>query len=239
MSGIFITGTGTEIGKSSLCLALILWARARNLSIAYFKPIQCGRRKCSDGRSLLESQWISSRCPFPLEVYSLYNFLEPVSPHLAASRQGVIVDPGLINTEYTKIAQCHDLTIVEGAGGVAVPLTSDGCTMGNLIKQMSIPAIIASSPCLGTLSHTLTAHCYLKSLGIKSSAYVMCHINEQIPDIFSDNVSTITAYTGMPYLGQINYLENIDDASALTNKDASVLIDGLVPTLNEWAGFVL
>src|SRR4051812_46132245 len=94
---IFVTGTGTDIGKSALSLAILLWARQRGLKAAYYKPIQCGSFPFGpDSGDYTDATWIQTFIPESISTHVTYTFPSAVSPHLAAEREGQKIHLGNI-----------------------------------------------------------------------------------------------------------------------------------------------
>ncbi len=133
---LFVTGTDTGIGKTIICSWLCL-----HTNYAYFKPIQTGTMSDVDSKTVKRL----SNTKIHDEVYALR---EPVSPHLAAKLSGACIDMNKI-----RLPQEPNL-IVEGAGGVMVPL-NDQNLMVDLMRHFSIPVILVARSTLGTINHTL------------------------------------------------------------------------------------
>ena len=136
---LFITGIDTGIGKT-VASAIIREA----LQADYWKPIQCGDLDQSD--TLKIKSLSSSQGQFFKERFSLKN---PLSPHQAAAKEGV-----RINLSDFSLPQTKNWLVVEGAGGVLVPL-NDTETVLDLIKELKTPAIVVTKNYLGSLNHTL------------------------------------------------------------------------------------
>ena len=141
-SGVFITGTDTNVGKTLISSLLLTALNQRGTSARYFKPVQTGLDDDSD-------------TVFSLTGYDflkpVFKFKEPVSPHWAAQSSHSSISISQIKEEWTKK---DDFTIVEGAGGILVPLNNDEC-MIDLIQALDLPLLIVASTKLGTINHTL------------------------------------------------------------------------------------
>ena len=176
---LFITGTGTGVGKSALSLAAMIWARARGLSVVYFKPVQCGdfpfgnpplphgdaewiRAMLSDAPDAPNAE--GAAAAVPVETHVTYRFPSPVSPHLAAEREGVEVLAERIREDLENLEEDKDLVVMEGAGGAAVPLDRQGNSLAVIAAELEIPCLLACAPGLGTLHHTLSTLAYLGAL---------------------------------------------------------------------------
>src|SRR5207247_7857524 len=137
---LFITGTDTGVGKTLLS-ALLVAALGRK----YWKPIQTGACAGTDRETVIKWTGIATAGAYP----ESYLFDPPVSPHLAAEQQGTAIDIATIQRPSSA-----DELIIEGAGGVLVPINSDG-TMLDLMRHLGAPVVVASRTVLGTINHTL------------------------------------------------------------------------------------
>ena len=138
MKGVFITGTDTDIGKTLISAWLV-----KNWSAEYWKPVQSG------GLDRTDSDCVRSLVPWSIIHPSVYTLDLPLSPHEAAARQGVE-----IRMESFVLPAAKEFLVVEGAGGVLVPL-NDRQVMADLMKHLNLPAILVAKSGLGTINHTL------------------------------------------------------------------------------------
>lgn len=152
---LFVTGTDTNIGKTLVSAWLTLHTGA-----AYYKPIQTGMSEGSDSAFV---QNLSQAHIYP----EAYTFQDPVSPHLAAHREHRTIDLHTIQSPPT-----HQV-VVEGAGGVFVPLNEQGTTMMDLIFHINAPVLLVARGSLGTLNHTLLTVEALRSRSIPLLGIVM------------------------------------------------------------------
>jgi dethiobiotin synthetase len=177
MAALFITGTGTDIGKTYVTAGLIRALRASGRAVEVLKPVVSGfdpqAPDGSDPAVLLEALGMTWSAE-ALEHISPWQFLAPLSPPLAANREGRALDRAEV------IALCRDriiraedrLLLIEGAGGVMSPLDDDH-TMLDLARALQIPVLLVSGSYLGTISHTLTAALALRSTGVEMLAVVI------------------------------------------------------------------
>jgi dethiobiotin synthetase len=179
----FITGIGTDVGKTVASAILV-----EALEADYWKPIQSGATTDSDRRTV-QSLITNTKSVFHPEVYSL---TEPLSPHAAAELDGVEIDLDKI-----VVPQTENTLIIEGAGGLMVPLNYKGLMVVDLITYCKAEAILVSRNYLGSINHTLLS--------------IEALINRNIPIkgiIFNgaENKATerVILDTGIPMLGRIN-----------------------------------
>lgn len=153
---LFVTGTDTDVGKTVVS-AIIMAGRGGY----YFKPVQTGIHEGPD------SDFLNKVTPNVLP--EAYRLTEPLSPHEAAQRDGVVID-----MESIKLPSIPDDAplVVEGAGGVMVPL-NDNATMLDLMKTLGLPVLLVARSGLGTINHTLLSLHALRSAGVPVAGVVM------------------------------------------------------------------
>ncbi|MDP1652129.1 MAG: dethiobiotin synthase [Rhodocyclaceae bacterium] len=166
----FITATGTDIGKTWLTAGLVAAARARGVPVRALKPVMsgfdpahpeaCDAAKVGAGETALEK-------------ISPWRFMAPLSPDLAAAREGKSIDfAALVSWCRDEIATCEGLLIIEGIGGAMVPLDARH-TVRNWIAALRIPTLLVCGTYLGALSHTLSALAALREVGIVPAALIV------------------------------------------------------------------
>jgi dethiobiotin synthetase len=232
---IFITGTGTDVGKTALSLAVLLWARGRGLSCAYYKPVQCGEYPGGD------ADWIRARFPSSLETHVTYALRAAVSPHLAAEMEGVSIATDRIREDLRALRQRADLLVIEGAGGAAVPLDRRGISLASLAAEAGIPCLVAAAPGLGTLHHTLSTLAYLREVRAEPAGFAFCHVSAQPPaaaqpaDLAGDNAVTLQLLSGLPFFGAVPYSPALEKATPLAPLEAEALCAPLRARLDAWS----
>lgn len=192
--GFFITGTDTNMGKTVLAALLCAAVPGR-----YWKPVQTGAREGNDREQVKSWAGIDDDQVLP----ESYLFDDPVSPHLAAQRAG-----REIVLEQIKLPAANSgiPLIVEGAGGVMVPINSHQF-MTDLIRHLALPAILAARSTLGTINHTLLSVESLRSARIQVLGVVL------IGPESCENRKAIEHYGKIQVIGQIPMLETINRES--------------------------
>ncbi|PYR85607.1 MAG: dethiobiotin synthase [Acidobacteria bacterium] len=188
-SDLFITGTDTGVGKTVLSALLVA-----TFGRKYWKPIQTGAREGTDRQTVMSWADITADQAYP----ETYLFDPPVSPHLAAKQQGRTIDLQRIRRPASA-----DPIIIEGAGGVLVPI-NENAFMLDLIGQLGAPAIVASRTALGTINHTLLTVSAIRQAKLTVHGVVM---------IGTENVENrlaIERYGDVPVIGWIPWLDKID-----------------------------
>lgn len=156
-SGLFVSGTDTEVGKTILCASLIAAMRAGGLPVIAHKPIVTGLDE-PPGDWPPDHELLGSLCGMPAEQVSPLRYGPAVSPHLAAALAGeTVADANVVATARAAAATAaadDAVLVVEGAGGLLAPLT-DTLSMRALAAELALPLLIAARPGLGTINHTL------------------------------------------------------------------------------------
>lgn len=207
---IFITGIGTDIGKT-LVSAILTEA----LEADYWKPVQAGFETGTDAGWILEKISNANTVVYP----ELYKLNTPASPHIAAAIDGIRINPEAIckkAIELQKSAGSKAL-IIEGAGGLLVPLYS-GYTVADLIKALDAKVILVSRNYLGSINHSLLTAEYCRTNGIDVAGWIF-------NDDYLHYEEEIVQWSGFPSLGSIPALDLIDRAAI--KKQAENLAPGL------------
>jgi dethiobiotin synthetase len=151
--GCFVTGTDTGVGKTVLAAAIVAALRADGVRAAAFKPVVTGLDEPEPGRPA-DHELLGAVARMAPEAVAPVTFGPPVSPHLAAELAGTAVDPDATIAAARAAGADADALVVEGVGGLLVPLTPR-FTVRDLAVALGLPVVIAGRPGLGTISHTL------------------------------------------------------------------------------------
>lgn len=164
-----VVGTGTEVGKTVVC-ALLLARYGGERRLAYWKPVATGATEGRDTETI--ERLAGDRGEILPESYL---FREPLSPHLAARLEGRSIDPAFLLAEHQRLrgADPQRALIVEGAGGLLVPLTDDGYLLGDLLAAMHLPSLLVALSTLGTINHTLLTLAAMRSREIPLAGVVL------------------------------------------------------------------
>ncbi|QHJ72244.1 dethiobiotin synthase [Planococcus halotolerans] len=211
MSGIFITGTSSNVGKTVITTCLTYAFRKRNIDAVPYKPVQCGA--ITEGE-----QWLAPDVELYRKVYNpkeneqLNSFLyEPrFSPHFAAQLADAPIDPQVIKSNYHALQEGHELVLIEGAGGLAVPLIDEQYGTPELIKDLDIPIVIVTQASVGTLNATaLTAH-YAQSKGLNIIGIIINGYPDNPTEGIKDNLTMIEKVTGIPVIGIVPQIADVE-----------------------------
>jgi dethiobiotin synthetase len=208
--GLFITGTDTGVGKTFVTAGLARCLRDRGMAPGVLKPVETGcllrngKRIPRDGSFL---KYMAGAAE-PIEEVVPYRLAAPLAPQVAAEREGIRIQTRRLQSAFRAISSRHPYTLVEGAGGILVPVTRK-TTMVDLMRQFKLPVLLVSRIGLGTLNHTLLTLFYLAQHKIPVAGVVM---ND--PDGCRDlsarsNPATLEQWSSVPILGNIPYHKGI------------------------------
>lgn len=208
---LFITGTDTGVGKTVIARAIIRAGIKRGLNIGVMKPVETGCIEENgvlvplDAKSLKESAGVKH----PLDFINPYRFALPVSPHIAAKASGNAIVVEVILNCFNKIKKDVDFCIVEGAGGVMVPLSPGFLTI-DLIKLMNLEVLVVAKDKLGTINHTLLTLEALRNRGIKIKGVVLNRITQDLGVDSLTNADSIREYGKVDVIGIFPYIPTED-----------------------------
>jgi dethiobiotin synthetase len=179
-SGLFVTGTDTGVGKTYVSMGIATALTCRGVDVGVMKPAETG---CSlrDGRLIPRDalRMMKSACvKDPLSLVNPYRFRKPLAPAVAADLEGKTINPAKIINVFQLLSDRHDFMIVEGAGGIMVPLAGT-YTYLDLAKKMDLPVLIVARPGLGTINHTMLTIEALKGRRIEIAGIVINYALDQ------------------------------------------------------------
>lgn len=190
MTGLFITGTDTNIGKTTVSAALLHRYRT-TANLGYWKPVQTGFPEDDDTRTV-QALGLCSSGEICAEGARLPR---PLSPHLSARYCGREIDLASLLRPSETLADSR-AWVIEGAGGVLVPLNTREF-MIDLIAALQLPALVVARSTLGTINHTLLTLAALRSRAIPIAGIVLCG------EPNADNRRSIETYGNAPTLGEM------------------------------------
>ncbi|MFC0331389.1 dethiobiotin synthase [Paenibacillus sepulcri] len=216
--GLFVTGTDTGVGKTVVTAAIAAALRAEGRNVGVWKPVQSGSTFGSgrtDAQQLLKSTGIDE---LP-EAVAPFSFAAPLTPLLAAREAGVTLTLEKLIASGGPLAKRYDALLVEGAGGVAVPLAEDAL-VADLMAELRLPALIVARSGLGTINHTLLTVSYLK-LRLISIVGIILNDGESAethddPSL-STNAELIEHYSRIPVLGRLPRIHAPEDTNTLVH----------------------
>ena len=201
---IFITATDTDVGKTMVSGLLLQFLTNRSINCGYQKWASSGSAESpADLESCLQIAKISPD-PELLDLQVPYRFDFPGSPHLAAELAGEEIDPERIIGAYRQMCDRYEFLIVEGVGGLLVPLRRD-LLLADLLVRLQIPTLIVARSGLGTLNHTLLTIEALRSRQIAIAGVVFTDGKNDDEILVEDNIRTIAEIGQVKILGRLPF----------------------------------
>jgi dethiobiotin synthetase len=192
--GLFVTGTGTEVGKTIVAAAVARTLAAEGKRVAVFKPAVTGLDEGVETDHALLRR--ASGSPQRDEEIAPYRYGPPASPHLAAAMASEEIDPERLRKAARAAAEGADAIVCEGVGGLLVPLSPD-YLVRDLAADLGHPLVVAAAPSLGTINHTLLTIESARAAGLEVSAVVLTPWPEEPSEIEHSNRETIAALAGV------------------------------------------
>ena len=186
---IVVTGTDTGIGKTVFAAGL-----AGLIGAHYWKPVQAGTEPEGDSETVARLSGLPRKSVLP----EAYRLKMPAPPHLAAREEGLVIDPARL-----ALPTVEGPLIVEGAGGVLVPL-SENLLMADLFASWNAPAIVCARTGLGTINHSLLTVRALQAAGVQVLGVAF------IGDPHAENERVVPKLAGVPSLGRLPWLDPLD-----------------------------
>ena len=188
MNGYFVTATDTGVGKTFITAALAAALRARGRDVAVLKPVQSGATSTDPAG---DAALLGADC--------IYAFAAPLAPLVAARYEGRTIEAGPILARAAELAREHELLLVEGAGGLLVPL-ADGFDLADLAVAIGLPLIVVARAGLGTVNHTLLTIEAARGRGLEVTGVVL---NGKTDESSGENAALIEAGSGMRVIAQV------------------------------------
>lgn len=213
---IFITATGTDIGKTYVSGLIAKHIKDKGLNIGYYKAALSGSNDIKDSDA-----WYVKQQADLLDSYDemvSYTYKHAYSPHLAAQIEGNPPDIKIIKNAYKDISKKHDYMIVEGSGGIICPIRYDNnqkIFLEDIIKELNIPSLIIADAGLGTINSTVLTIEYMRSKNLKINGVILNRF-EMANKMHENNKKMIEEMTGVKIIGVVIdgilklYKENIE-----------------------------
>lgn len=204
----FITGTDTGVGKTHVACKLIEQYIKQGYKVIGMKPVAAG---CE----FVDGEWVNddvlkleaaSNVRAPRALINPYSFQQAIAPHIAAELAGVTINIEVIQQAFNQLTKLADIVIVEGAGGLLVPL-NDTATIADLITQLHIPVVLVVGIKLGCINHTLLTFEVIKSRQIALHGWVSNQIDANMQH-FNENCSTIAKNLKLAPLFNCEFKQN-------------------------------
>jgi dethiobiotin synthase len=210
--GLFITGTSTGVGKTVVTAGILRWLRSRGIEAVPVKAVQTGGLSVKGGLVAPDLEFCLSAVDIQasesmIALMAPYIYSTACSPHLAGRIRGEYPNIAHIQNCIETLSLSCDMVVVEGAGGVMVPL-DEQWTMLDLMASLDFPVILVALAGLGTINHTLLSIQALRTAGLKVLGVVFNEVAPGAPEddfIKKDNIETISRLGHVKVLGNITY----------------------------------
>lgn len=204
VDGIFITGTGTEIGKTVIAGGIAASLKHAGLNVGVMKPISTG--DTTDAQFLKHAAQVDD----PLTLINPTHLRYPLAPSVSARLEGKQIDLLTIKAAFTKLKKKYDFLIVEGVGGIAVPIKDD-FLVAHLISQLKLPILIVADAGLGSINHTVLTVAFAKQFDLQIAGIVLnLYCPETAGLAEQTNPAEIERLTQVPVIGVVPYEGHLD-----------------------------
>lgn len=213
IKGLFITGTDTGVGKTHVTALLLAELRRRGLPAAGFKPIACGAGGRDDARTyrkLMNNE-------MPLDTINPVYLRHPLAPSVAARLEKRQINLDEIHSAFCLLNSFFNPVLVEGAGGLLVPIKRD-YFVADLVRDLDLPVVIVARLGLGTINHTLLTVRQAQAAGLKVAGIIL---NDTVGGRHGlaekTNVRELPALAGVPLLGVVRHGKRADVRALAAN----------------------
>jgi dethiobiotin synthetase len=202
--GLFVTGTDTGVGKTVVACVLAERLRERGVDVGVMKPIETGvgAQGPLDAIALAEAAGVDDPleriCPVRLEL--------PAAPDVAAAAEGRAIDLGLVRDAWAALRARHEIVLVEGAGGLLVPIAPD-FTMAELAAELALPLLVVARGRLGTVNHTRLTLEVAAARQLAIAGVVVSHGPIPLSSADTANLGSLRRWLGPSLLGELPPLE--------------------------------
>ncbi|MBI5583089.1 MAG: dethiobiotin synthase [Deltaproteobacteria bacterium] len=210
--GLFITGTDTDVGKTIIAAGLVIALRKQGLDCGYFKPVASGAVKTGAGLMSPDLRLILNTTGLmdPPPLMNPICLVPPLAPLPAAEMTGVKWGWPEIARPYALLQSYHDFLVVEGVGGVLVPLKKKFLVI-DLIKRLDLPVLVVARPNLGTINHTLLTLTVLKQHNVEVLGFLFNGQKDRPGLAEKTAPDIIRSFSGVPYWGSIPWDNKVSE----------------------------
>ena len=211
--GVFITGTDTGVGKTFFACKLAALLRDSGYRVGVMKPAESGCAE-REGKLYPEDATLlkkASASQDPLDKICPYQFREPLAPNVAAQREGITLDIDRLIDVYNEISSTHDITLVEGAGGLMVPLLPS-YTYADFARVLKLPVLVIAANRLGMINHLVLTLEHARCKGLSVLGYVLNRLESGASLAAETNREALSTLTAVICAGELPYVAPSEDA---------------------------
>ena len=204
--GIFVTGTDTEVGKTVVSAALVICLRGKGLDASYLKPVGTDGVEIDGRLANPDALWIGRAAGLddPPALLNPFCLRHPLSPLAAGRLEGVTLSLEEIAAAVQEALARHRFTVVEGVGGLLVPL-AEGVTVLDMMAALGLPSLVVGRPGLGTINHTLLTIEAIKARGLEVAGFCFSGAEEhgETDAGLAQNASIVIEFSQTPFWGSL------------------------------------
>jgi len=214
MSGLFIAGTDTGVGKTLVAAALLHAYADLGYRVVGMKPVAAGAE-------LSEGVWVNQdvamlraagNVQVAPELLNPYLFREPIAPHIAAEHKGVRIEIPRIRAAFEALAAEADVVVVEGVGGLLVPLSAQQ-DAADLAVALDLPLILVVGMRLGCINHALLTAEAMAARGLKLAGWVANRLDPAMA-AYDENLTALSKRLPAPLLAELPHMASVDPRRA-------------------------
>ena len=205
MRGLFVSATDTGVGKTVVTAGLALALQARGRSVGVAKPVQSGERADDPRGDAMRLKTWTGVSDEPSAITS-YAFERPLAPLVAARLEGRAISLRVVLDRLRELAARYEFLLVEGAGGLAVPVGEDWM-IADLARSLGFPLLVVARPGLGTVNHTVLTVRGARSLGLDPVGVILNGLRDDTDESWKTNAELIESFADVPVLGRTHWLE--------------------------------
>lgn len=207
---VFITGTGTDIGKTYVSALIMKKLINDNMNACYFKPVLSGAEK-KDGQIYAgDIEYVKKVSGLKEDTKNLGSFIYeyPASPHLSSKLENKPFNMEKVIYNYNKLSIKYEYILIEGAGGIFCPFSDDDNPIltKDIIKALNCSCILAANTMLGAINNTMLSVYYMKNYNIDIKGIIFNGYTSSL--IERDNIDFIIKHTGLKLLSVVNHNDN-------------------------------
>jgi dethiobiotin synthetase len=200
---LFITGTGTDVGKTYVTALVVKKLRDAGLSASYFKAAVSGNLRSESGLIPRDADFVNSIAGIHGDLSEMvpYVYENAVSPHLASRIEGNPVDMKVVKAGFEKMGAKVDYVTMEGSGGIICPIRFDKqqLWLEDIIQNLNLSSIIVAAAGLGTINSAVLTYEYMKQKGLNVKGFIFNHFHPG--DVMEeDNLKMVEYRTGLPVI---------------------------------------
>ncbi len=244
-NGIFITATDTGVGKTIVSAMIIRALVLKGIKTGVMKPFETGCQRLDNNLIPSDGMFLRSMAEMDDHIDNVtpVRFELPLAPFTASRIEKKSVDMERFFNSFEYLCKKYDFVVVEGAGGILVPITrEEGVSdppvvyMSDIIKKLKLPLIVVSRPTLGTINHTLLTLKYALNEGLRVIGVIINYSNPPGVDISeSTNPEIIAELSPVPVLGILPHLTSLDkkNLDRIVSTDCKGILDSIISKITD------